>query len=474
MFDVCIIGGGVVGTAILNKLTRLGKSCALIEIQNDVGFGASRANTALIHSGIDCKPGTLKAKLNVRGNALFPSLAKRLGVPFVQNGHLIVGNDEDKLIDLVCRADKNGVKGVKLLRGAELHSLEPNLSKAIKSGLFVPSGGMISSYNLAVAFVEESILNGASVLLEFDTKTIIKQDGEFVLKSTDGRIVCAKSIINACGEGYNKIANLIGSEEYDLIFRRGEYFLLDRTAKEYALHPVFPLPTEYSKGILVSPTVHGNILVGPTSIVSDCAEITTEEGLNIIKKEVASTFENVPFKENIRVFSGVRTICGEDFIIEKSGKVDGVINIAGICSPGLSASPAIAEFVAELLGLKPNKEKRNLKKRKPLTALNEMTMVEQNKIIKNNPDFGKVVCRCENISLGEIKECLNSPLPVKSVDAVKRRTRAGMGRCQGGFCIFQVMEEIAKANKIEFSEVVKDGVDSQIIRSKIKPVKVEK
>lgn len=474
MFDVCVIGGGVVGTAILNKLTRLGQKCVLVEIQNDVGFGASRANTALIHSGIDCKPNTLKAKLNVRGNQLFPSLAKRLGIDYVQSGHLIVGNDEEKLNALMQKAKANGVKGVKLLDESALHKKEPNLSKEIKRGLFIPSGGMISSYNLAVAFAEEAVINGAEVCLEFNTKEIVQVNDGFKVCSTAGREIETKVIINACGAGYNEVARFIGSEEYPLNFRRGEYYLLDKSAGGYVSHPVFPLPTEFSKGILVSPTVHGNILVGPTSIPSDTETITTEAGLNQIKNEVTSTFSGVPFNTNIRVFSGVRTISGEDFIIEKSKKVNGVINVAGICSPGLSASPAIAEYAAELLNLDSSKEVAGLKKRTPYTQLNKLSIKDQNRLIKSNPNFGKVVCRCENISLGEIQECLTAPIPALSVDAVKRRTRAGMGRCQGGFCIFQVMEEVASTNKIEFNKVKKDGVGSEIIKSGIKPAKVGK
>lgn len=474
MFDVCVIGGGVVGTAILNKLTRLGQKCVLIEIQNDVGFGASRANTALIHSGIDCKPNTLKAKLNVRGNQLFPSLAKRLGVDYSQSGHLIVGNDEEKLNTLINKARANGVKGVKLLKTSALHKIEPNLSKEVKMGLFIPSGGMISSYNLAVAFAEEAVVNGAEVLLGFDTRETARQNGSFKISSADGREVVARVVINACGAGYNVIARLLKAEEYPLTFRRGEYFLLDKSAGEFVSHPIFPLPTEYSKGILVSPTVHGNILVGPTSILGDEQAITSQEGLNQIKQEVGATFNNLPFNENIRVFSGVRTISGEDFVISKSEKVDGVINVAGICSPGLSASPAIAEYVATLLGLDPSHEVEDLKNRTPYTQLNKLPLKEQNRLISQNPNFGKVVCRCENISLGEIQECLKAPIPALSVDAVKRRTRAGMGRCQGGFCIFQVMEEIASVNHLQFNKVLKDGVGSEIIKSKIKPSKVDK
>jgi len=474
MFDVAIIGGGVVGTAILNKLTRLGKKCVLIEIQNDVGFGASRANTALIHSGIDCKPNTLKAKLNVRGNRLFPSLAKRLGVPYLRSGHLIVGNDLAKLKSLISRAEKNGVHGVRLLNKVELHNLEPNLKDDIKMGLIVPSGGMITSYNLAVAFCEEAIINGAEVKLEFNTKSVFSDRDGFIITATDERLVKAKTIVNACGAGFNEVSKIIGAETYDITFRRGEYYLLDKSVNDYVSHPVFPLPTEYSKGILVSPTVHGNILVGPTSTPSDNLAITSAEGLAQIKNQVSSSFNNVPFKENIRVFSGIRTIIGDDFVIEQSKLVDNVINVAGICSPGLSACPAIAEMVAELLSLDPTKELKDLKKRNPLTNLTSLSIGKQNKLIATDPDFGKVVCRCENISLGEIKECLNSPLPAKSVDAVKRRTRAGMGRCQSGFCIFQVMEEISKRHSILFSDVQKDGVGSKIIKSKIKPVKVEK
>ena len=471
MFDYCVVGGGIVGTAIFNKLTRLGKSVALVEIQNDVGFGASRANTALIHSGIDCKPNTLKAKLNVRGNQLYPEIAKRLGVKLVQNGHLIVGNDQDKLNNLIARAKENGVAGVKLLLKSQLHKMEPNLSDSIEMGLYIPSGGMISSYNLAVAFAEEAVVNGGQVFLEFDTKTIDETDLGFMLTSKDKRTLETKVLINACGAGFNKINKLLKAETYDLLFRRGEYYLLDRSAGNFVGHPIFPLPTDVSKGILVSPTVHGNIMVGPTSTLSDALPITTAEDLTKIKTEVNSTFTNVPFKENIRVFSGVRTISGDDFIIEKSKKVNNLINVAGICSPGLSSAPAIAEMIAEMVGLDANDEVKDLKSRKIPIHLNELTIEEQNKIIEQNPDYGKVVCRCENISLGEIKDCINSPIPVNSVDAVKRRTRAGMGRCQGGFCIFSVMEELAKNNNIKFNKVLKDGVGSKILKSQIKPTK---
>jgi len=473
MFDYVVIGGGVVGTAILNKLTRLGKKTALVEIQNDVGFGASRANSALIHSGIDCKVGTLKAKLNVRGSELFEGLCERLEVPYKRCGHIIAGNDKEKLDDLMGGAKNNGVQGCKLITDKELKKLEPNINEDITMAIFAPSGAIISSYELAVAFAEESVINGAEVFLEFDTKKIVKtKNNGFTLISKDGRSINALNIINACGAGVNHINKLLKAEEYDLEFRRGEYFILDKQENGYVNHPVFPLPTEKSKGILVTPTIHGNILVGPTSVASSLSTKTTKEGLNKIKQDAVKNFKTIPFNKNIRVFSGVRVLCGEDFVIEKSKKVNGLITLAGICSPGLSACPAIAEYVAGLLDLDPNAEIKNLKLRPKKIVLNELTLEEQNQIINKNPDYGKVVCKCENISLGEIKDAINSVVPAKSVDAVKRRTRAGMGRCQGGFCIFEVMEQLKEQDgNSSWLNVKKDGVNSNILVTQIKPTK---
>lgn len=472
MFDYVVVGGGVVGTAIFNKLVRLGASVALVEKENDVGFGASRANTALIHSGIDCKPGTKKAKLNVRGNELFKTIAPRLGVPYKQCGHLIVGNDLEKLNNLLLRAKENGVVGTELLNKQQLLSLEPNLNKDIEYGIFAKTGAIIASYELSVAFAEEAIINGGKVYLEYNTKKITNKKGVFTLISSSNIKLQTKHIINACGAGFNEISKLLGAETYKLEFRRGEYYLLDKSEMGFVNHPVFPLPTEKSKGVLVSNSVHGNILVGPTSIESDLSTKTTSEGLSKIKEDAFKNFPTLKLNKNIRIFSGVRCISGDDFIIEKSKLVSGVINVAGICSPGLSSCPAIAEEVAILLGLDPTKELKKLNLRPKKIVLNGLSIEEQNKIIQANPNYGKVVCKCENISLGEIIDAINGPLPARSVDAVKRRTRAGMGRCQGGFCIFEVMEELSKNNKnIAFGDVLKDGVGSKILKGEIKPVK---
>ena len=466
VYDYAIIGGGVVGSAIFNKFTRLGKKCILIEKENDVGFGASKANTALVHSGVDCKPKTLKAKLNVRGAELFPSICSRLGVKYVNNGHIIVGNDLQKLEELKERGKANKVKGLKIIDATRLQKLEPNISKEILFGLYVPTGGIVSSYELAVAFCEEAIVNGGAVVRAYDIKKIKKQEDYFSLSNLESEFF-AKNIINASGSGYNNIAKLIGSEQYDIVHRRGEYYLLDNSVSDFVTRTIFPLPTKESKGIIVSPTTYGNILLGPTSEVSDDDRpITTSEGLQKVKEGVSKNFNNIPFNKNIRVFSGVRSVVGDDFIIEKSKVVSGVINLAGICSPGLSASPAIAEYVAELENI--NGEEVKTKQRAIYPKLSDLTIEEQDKLISENPDYGKVICKCESISLGEIKNCLYSPLPPLTVDGVKRRTRAGMGRCQGGFCIFAVMEELSKRFKVDFKTIEKDAVNSKIIISDIK------
>ena len=468
MFEYAIIGGGVVGTAILNKLTRLGKSCVLLEKENDVGFGSSKANSAIIHTGFDCTPGTLKAKLNVRGAEIFPELAKRLGIKIVNNGHLVVGNDIERLKELKRKGEKNGVKGLEIISEDKLHELEPMLSDNIKYALYAPSGCIIPSYELAVSLAEEAVINGAVVKLCFNAKKITRINGFYHIEC-DGDSVEAKVVINACGSGYNDIAKLIGSENYPLLFRRGEYYILDKNYSDICSHTVFPLPTKESKGILITNTVAGNILVGPTSYESDVSTKTTSEGLKEVKVKALSEMPDLPFKGNIRVFSGVRNISGDDFIVERSRIKDNVINVAGICSPGLSACPAIAEMVAELLGLNPNAEIKGLKKLAKKVIMADLSLEEQNKQIQKNPNYGKVVCKCENISLGEIIDAVNSPIPATTVDAIKRRTRAGMGRCQGGFCIFSVMEEIARATNKNFEDIEKDAIGSKIIQSEIKP-----
>lgn len=470
MFEVAIIGGGVIGANILNSLTRRGISCVLIEKNNDVGAEVTKANSGLIHAGFDCKPDTLKAKFNVGGNKLIERLAKELDIPYKQIGALVVGNDLRKLNELKDRGDQNGVKELSILNAEELHALEPNLSKDIKFGLWAKTAGIISPYLFTVALCEEAILNGAVVKRNFDVALVErKKDKSFVIYSRKNTKIEAKQIVNCCGASYNKVAELLNAEKYPVSFRRGEYYVLDNTCSNIVSHTIFPLPDENSKGVLVTPTIDGNILVGPTSTPSDTNPKTTEDGLNEISQKAQSLIVGLPLSKNIRVFAGVRTISGEDFVVEKSKLQTGIINIAGICSPGLSSSPAIAEYVVELLGYEKTPLLKKLIRRKNIVSLKNKSIEEQNKLIKQNPDYGKIVCKCEMVSLAEIKSALTSPLPALSVDAVKRRVRAGMGRCQGGFCLSKVIEEIAKIHKKPLTSVQKENIGSEILSCTIRP-----
>jgi len=474
MFDIAIIGGGVVGANILCFCARRGVHAVLIEKNNDVATGASKANSGIIHAGFDAKPGTLKAKLNVSGNKIMEKLCSELDLPYKKIGALVVGNDLEKLNELKDRGDANGVHDLEIIKKTRLHELEPNLSPDYKYALYAKKSGIISPYMLTVALCEEAILNGATVYRNFETKAIEKTSRSFKIISTSETTVTAKYIVNCAGAGYNDIAKKLKSEIYPLTFRRGEYYLLDSSEYGIVNHTIFPLPTPESKGILVTPTIDGNILVGPTSDLSDNnIPTTTADGLNRIKASVSTMVPNLNLKKSIRVFSGIRTISGEDFIIEKSQKVKNAINIAGICSPGLSSAPAIANLVLELTGYDKLPIKK-FKKRKNIISLKDKSKDEINALIKRDPDYGQIVCKCEMVSLAEIKQALKSPLPAYSVDGVKRRVRAGMGRCQGGFCLLKVIETIAKTQKVPMTNVPKENIGSEILISEIRPKKVVK
>lgn len=468
IFDYAIFGGGVVGCAIFSKLTRLGKNVVLIEKNTDVAMGASKANSGLVHAGFDCKEGTNKAKMNVIGNQMFEKLATELSVPYLKTGALVVGNDLEKIKELKTRGEHNGVKGLEIIEGEQLYSLAPNLNKNIKYALYAKTAGIVSPYLFTIALAEEAVINGAKVVFRFHTKKI-KQTEEYFEISDGSQVIQAKGIINACASGFNEIAKMLKTESYQMTFRRGEYYVLDK-GTNFVSQTIFPLPTKESKGVLVTPTASGNILIGPTSELSDSSTKTTAEGLAKVKESVSALFDNIPWNKVIREYSGVRLISGDDFIIQKSGKNDKVINIFGICSPGLSSAPAIAEYVARnLLNIT---EKEKFIKRKPYTKMSMLSAQKQNEIIAKKSAYGKIVCRCEVISEGEILEAINSPLRPTTIDAVKRRVRAGMGRCQGGFCTLRVAELISKQTGIPLEKVEKDDEGSFIILDDIKSRRV--
>lgn len=468
IYDAIIVGGGVVGTAIFNKLVRIGKRVALIDKASDVATGASKANSGLVHAGYDPEPGSLKAKLNVRGSELFPKLSKRLHVPYKRIGALVVGGEREMIERLFERGKQNGVKNLSILNREGLLKMVPDLKEGNDYALYAKTAGVVSPYLLTIALADEGVLNGGKVFLEEDLEKV-ERDGEIFKLTTKKNVFFAKNIINSAGAGYNEVARLLNSEEYPLIFRRGEYFVFANTTKLDVPCTIFPLPTKLGKGVLITPTVDGNFLVGPTSEDGENITKTTDNGLNDIKKKAGLMLNNINFKIAIREFSGVRVISGDDFIIEKSQKQKGVINLAGICSPGLSSAPAIAEYVAKLLGYD-LKEKEGLKELKDYTLLKNLPISKQKELIKQNPDYGEVVCKCEKITKGDILSALNRPLKIISVDGIKRRTNAGMGVCQGGFCFTKVVKLILKSRKIRYEDVLKENRGSEVAVGNIREV----
>ena len=473
-YDAVIIGGGVVGAAVFNKLVRIGKKVALIDSASDVATGASKANSGLIHAGYDPEPGTLKAKLNVEGAKLYPKICKRLSLPLKVCGALVVGDDKKKVQALYTRGIQNGVKELYILNRKELLKILPDLQEHIIVGLYAKTSALISPYLLTVSLCEEAIINGGELFLEEDLESCQKEKDIFILKTKKGTFKTkkgtfkTKNIINSAGYGYNDVAKILGTEEYPLEYRRGEYFVFSKDSTTKVPCTLFPLPTEKGKGVLITPTVDGNYLVGPTSEKSDYETITTENGLKEIKEKAGLILNKVDFKNAIRVFSGVRTICGKDFIVEKS-KTNGIINLVGICSPGLSSAPAIANMVAKLLGFG-TKELKDLKKIEPYKMLKEYPIKEQNEMIKKNKDYGEIVCKCEKITKGDIVAVLKRPIKIHSVDAIKRRTYAGMGICQGGFCFTKVVNIIAKTRKMKYEDVLKENRGSKVAVGDIREV----
>ena len=466
VFDVAVIGGGVVGASIFNAVAKSGYSCALIEKNTDVATGASKANSGIVHAGFDAKTGTLKARFNVEGNKMLPEVCERLGVPLKKIGAYVLGNNVDLIKGLLKRGMDNGVQNMCFLGKNDLKKAIPNVNTNINFGLFAEDTYIVNPYLLTICLVEEGIVNGGQLFLEYKTKKVSKENGVFVL--TDGnKTIYAKQLVNSCGAGYNEMAKLIGSETYPIVFRRGEYYILDNSEKDIVSSVIFPLPDAHSKGVLVTPTVDGNILVGPTSYDSDDSTITTEDGLNEIRMKANSLLNNIDLSKAIRIFSGVRSVVGEDFVIEKSKKVAGVVNLAGICSPGLTSAPAIAKYVMGLLGQNYMPMLRQ-EKIKPYLLLRNLDDKKINQLIKKDHRYGKIVCKCERVSEGEIIDAINRPFRPTTTDAIKRRVRAGMGRCQGGFCLDKVVKILAKENGLKLNDIRKENNNSNWIVGDVK------
>jgi len=472
MYDVIIIGAGVSGAAVARELARYKAQICVIERCEDVCCGTSKANSGIVHAGYDAKPGSLMAKLNVRGNAMMGGLSEELDFEFKRIGSLVVctkNDDRSKLEDLYKRGLQNGVPGLKIVERDELAKLEPNISDDAECALYAPSAGIVCPFGLNIALAENAATNGVEFKFDTEVKNIKFIDGCFELETNKGTFK-AKAVVNAAGVYADVFHNMLCDKKINITPRKGEYFLLDKGVGGHVSHTIFQLPDALGKGVLVSPTTHGNLLVGPTALDIEDKEgtNTTLSGLDKITATAGKAVKNVPLRSVITSFSGLRAHeDGHEFIIgQAEGGPKGFFDCAGIESPGLSSAPAIGEMlgglIAEKYGFEKNPEFNG--KRKGIVRPKDLTTEEYNKLIKEKPAYGTIICRCESITEGEIIDSIRRPLGAKSLDGVKRRTRAGMGRCQAGFCSPKTMEVIARELNIPLESVTKAGGDSIIIK----------
>ena len=484
-YDVVIIGAGVTGSAIARELSRYRLKVVVLDKNSDIGEGTSKANSGIVHAGYDAKPGTLKAKLNVEGSKMMPQLAKKLGIPFMQNGSLVVAlSDEDipHMHELYERGQKNGVENLRILSREEALEMEPNLSDDTKGALFAPTGGIICPFRLTSALAESANINGVDFHLLTNVTNIEKTDGGYRIDAIhyeefgngeEKKVYRCKAVVNAAGVYADRFHNMMTDDKLTITPRKGEYCLLDVTAGDHVGRTVFRMPSALGKGILVSPTIHGNLLVGPTATDLDDKEgtFTTQEGLAMVNTPGASAVKNLPMKEVITSFAGLRPHGDRgDFVIGEIEGCPNFIDAAAIESPGLTASCAIGVMVAGLIKerLHPEDNPSFVEEVQPFTHMKFLSPAEQKVLIEKDKTYGNIICRCASVSEGEILETIRRPLGARTLDGVKRRTGANMGRCQGGFCYPKVMEILSRELGIPMEKITKKGRGSEILTGEIK------
>ena len=473
--DVVIVGGGITGTAIARELARYELKVILLEKEPDIGVGTTKANSAILHAGFDAHPGSLKAAMNVRGNLLYHQIADELGLDVKWTGSLVVAVNEDEmnvLDELLQRGRENGVPDLAIISRDKLLAKEPNLSREALGALWAPSAGIFLPFGAALAFAQNAVRNGVEIVTECPVTAIVADKGQVTGVKTPQGLIQTDYVINATGVHADDISRLAGDKSFSIKARKGEYILFDKKVSSLIHNVLFPTPTKVSKGILVCPTVHGNIFIGPNAQDTGDKEdvATTPAGLEEIINGARRLVPKLPLGSAITQFSGLRPAAdNDDFVICQSGAVHGFIQAAGIQSPGLTSAPAIAERVAGLLrdaGL-------NLKAKAKFDPVNskripfrDLPYAEKEKLIAQNPLYGRVICRCETVTEAEIVGVIHESCGAKTLDAVKRRTRAGMGRCQGGFCGPRVTAILARELEIPVTAVRKDATDSYLFFEK--------
>lgn len=475
MVDVVIIGAGVVGCSIARELSRYDLQIQVLERASDVCEGTSKANSGIVHAGFDAHPGTLKAKMNVAGNEKMEALSRELDFPFQRNGSLVLcfaEKDRDKLEKLLEQGIANGVKELRIIEKEELRQMEPDISREAVAALYAPTGGIVCPFGLTIAMAENAAVNGVEFKLETQVFSVKRKENHYLVTTSRGEVECL-AVVNAAGVYADTFHNMVSGRRLHIIPRKGEYCLLDKKVGNYVHSTIFQLPTVYGKGVLVTPTVHGNLLIGPTAadIEDKEAVSTTGEGIADVQKRAALSVEKLPTKQIITSFAGLRAHEeGGDFVLGEPEDAPGFFDAAGIESPGLTCAPALGEYLTGLVAerLKAEKKENFVAARKGIPNMALASEEERKKLIAENPAFADVVCRCELVTEGEILAAIHRPVGATTLDGVKRRTRAGMGRCQAGFCSPRTVELLARELNRDMAEITKNEKGSEFLTGYIK------
>ena len=469
--DILIIGSGITGCAAARELSRYDASVIVLDRGNDVAEGATKANSGLVHAGYDAIPGTKKAYYNVRGAAMYPGLCKMLGVPYRRNGALVIALNEDDratVEKLKSRGRENGVQGLEILERETLLQMEPALNPQVVCALHVPTGAIVSPYEMAFALADDAALNGVSFHFDKEVSSVSRlPDGRFTVRTGSGEYTC-RVLVNCAGSSGADIHNELSDSKLKTVHRRGQYYLLDRAVEQPFTRTVFQCPSAMGKGVLVSPTVHGNLLLGPTAedVPDPLDTATTSDGLSEVLRKAALTWPALSVRSNITNFSGVRAhLESDDFVVGPCEGVPGYFEAIGIESPGLSSAPAIgadlSAMIADYMGLV--LKEKTVPYSLPLKPFHDMPDEERAEALNNDPAYGQIICRCETVTEAEIRAAVRRPVGARSVDGVKRRTRAGMGRCQGGFCLPRVAAIIAEETGLPLTQITKNGGGSYLL-----------
>lgn len=478
IYDVIIIGAGVTGSAVARELSRYRANVLVMDKGEDVCTGTSKANSAIVHAGYDCVPGSLMAKMNVRGNELMGDLARDLEIPFKRNGSMVVCIHKEELgglEELYERGKKNGVPGLRLLNREECLSVEPNLSENVEGALYAETAGIVCPFKLTIAMAEHANQNGVDFVFNTEAEKLWRdEEGIWNIQTANGRYR-TRIVVNAAGVYADVFHNMVSESKIHITPRRGDYCLLDRNVGDFVKHTIFPQPTKLGKGILVAPTIHGNVIVGPTAIDIEDKEAvaTTQEGIDELISKAEMHVRHLPIRQVITSFAGLRA--HEDhheFILGEPEDAPGFMDCAGIESPGLTSSPAIGEYIGGLIRDRLTLEKKEhwIATRRDVLDPQTLSVEERNELIRKNPAYGQIICRCETVTEGEILDAIHRPLGARSLDGVKRRTRAGMGRCQAGFCSPRVMEILVRELGLPMEKITKSGGNSRIVLGRSKEV----